>query len=45
MIWYKIPEKDWPAIKTMLVYLHYVDDKEKVEVKRNAERSNSIFYQ
>ena len=32
MIWYKIPEKDWPAIKTMLVYLHYVDDKEKVEV-------------
>ncbi len=32
MIWYKIPEKYWPVIKTMLLYLHYIDDKEKVEV-------------
>lgn len=32
MVWYKIEEKHWPIIKPILLYLNYIDDKEKIEV-------------
>jgi len=35
MVWYKIEEKNWPIIKPILIYLNYIDDKEKVEVPLN----------
>jgi hypothetical protein len=32
MLWYKVKEQHWPIIKTMLVYLNYITDAEKIEV-------------
>jgi hypothetical protein len=32
MIWYRIKEQHWSVIKTLLVYLNYINEKDKVEV-------------
>lgn len=32
MLWYKIEEKYWSVIKPILLYLNYIDDKEKIDV-------------
>lgn len=35
MLWYKVKGQHWPIIKTMLVYLNYITDAEKIEVPLN----------
>jgi hypothetical protein len=35
MLWYKVKDQHWPIIKTMLVYLNYITDAEKIEVPLN----------
>jgi hypothetical protein len=35
MLWYKVKKQHWPIIKTMLVYLNYVNDNEKIEIPLN----------
>lgn len=32
MLFYKLDEKYWPAIKTFLVYLNFIPEDEKIEV-------------
>lgn len=32
MIWYKVNEEHWHYIKPFLVYLHYLPEKEKIDV-------------
>jgi hypothetical protein len=32
MIWYRIKEQHWPVIKTLLIYLNYIKENDKVEV-------------
>lgn len=32
MLWYKIEEKYWPIIKTVLLFLNFIPDTEKIEI-------------
>ena len=32
MLWYKIEEKHWPVIKTVLLFLNFIPDTEKIEI-------------
>ena len=32
MLWYKIEEKHWPIIKTVLLFLNFIPDTEKIEI-------------